>query len=146
MLREGRYRNAAGMRVCIELCCRSLFGVAFAPMRTASALAGVLLVLMSTGLLAHAHLEEAQPADGSVITAAPGNITLRFSEKARLTALWIAADGGERRKITPLPDTAQARIAVALPVLSPGTYVISWRVVSADGHVVPGRIRFTLKR
>jgi len=28
--------------------------------------------------------------------------------------------------------------------LTPGTYVVSWRAASADGHVMPGRIRFTV--
>ncbi|TLZ57156.1 MAG: copper resistance protein CopC, partial [Gammaproteobacteria bacterium] len=27
---------------------------------------------------------------------------------------------------------------------APGTYVVSWRAASADGDVMPGRIRFTV--
>jgi methionine-rich copper-binding protein CopC len=146
MLLPGGYRNASPACECIELCSASLFGVAFRPMRIAPVFAGWLLVLASPCALAHAHLAEAQPADGSVLTAAPGSLTLRFSESARLTALWIARDGGARQKITPLPESAQEKIVVALPALSPGAYVISWRALSADGHVVPGQIRFTLKR
>jgi methionine-rich copper-binding protein CopC len=33
---------------------------------------------------------------------------------------------------------------VALPRLAPGRYVLSWRVVGRDGHVVPGELHFTL--
>jgi len=36
---------------------------------------------------AHAHLKDSQPADGSVVTIAPDNLVLRFSEAARVTAL-----------------------------------------------------------
>ena len=115
-------------------------------MIVARVLGGCVLALACSCVLAHAHLEQAQPADGSVLSSAPADLVLRFSEKARLTALWIRHDGGARQKVTPLPGEAQTRITVALPALTPGSYVISWRLVSADGHVVPGQIRFTLSR
>jgi copper transport protein len=115
-------------------------------MRLLPALVCVLLACAGTAALAHAHLEKASPADGSVISAAPQNLVLQFSERAQLAALWIAADGGSRRKLTPLPQQPEQRIVVALPNLAPGTYVVSWRAVAADGHVVPGQIRFTLTR
>jgi len=111
-------------------------------------LPGLVCVLVASAgaALAHAHLEKTTPADGSVITAAPPNLVLEFSERAQLAALWIAADGGSRRKLTPWPQQAEQRIVVALPNLAPGSYLVSWRVVGADGHVVPGQIRFTLTR
>jgi len=115
-------------------------------MRLAPILGGWLYALAASCALAHARLEQAQPADGSVLSSAPTQLVLRFSEKARLTALWVARDGGARQKLTPPPGEPQAAITVALPVMRPGSYVISWRVVSADGHIVPGQIRFTLKR
>jgi copper transport protein len=115
-------------------------------MKVVPGLLWVLLVSAGTAALAHAHLEKASPADGSVLTAAPQNLVLEFSERAQLAALWIATDGGSRRKLTPLPQQPQQRIVVTLPNLAPGSYVVSWRVVGADGHVVPGQIRFTLTR
>ena len=121
-------------------------GVAFSAMKLAFAVAPLLLVLTSTAALAHAHLEKASPADGSTIATAPQSVVLEFSEPARLATLWITRDGGSRRKLAPLPQQPRQRIAVALPDLAPGTYVVSWRVVGADGHVVPGQIRFTLRR
>ncbi len=86
------------------------------------------------------------PREASHLAAAPASVTLKFSEAARLTALWIGKAGGERQRLTPLPAEADQRVTVALPKLTPGDYIISWRVVGADGHVVPGRIRFTLDR
>lgn len=121
-------------------------GVAFSTMKLASALVPLVLTLASTAALAHAHLQKASPADGSVITTAPQSVVLEFSEPARLATLWITRDGGSRSKLAPLPQQPQQRIAVTLPELVPGTYVVSWRVVGADGHVVPGQIRFTLRR
>jgi methionine-rich copper-binding protein CopC len=120
--------------------------VALTPMKVAAALSAWLLAAGTTWAQAHAHLEQAIPADGSVITAAPTELVLRFSESARLIVLSVARDGGSRQRIVPLPQQPQARIVVALPPLAPGHYVVSWRALSADGHVVPGQIRFTLNR
>jgi methionine-rich copper-binding protein CopC len=35
---------------------------------------------------------------------------------------------------------------VALPALAPGSYQVSYRALSADGHIVPGQLRFTLSQ
>jgi methionine-rich copper-binding protein CopC len=115
-------------------------------MKLAAALSAWVLAVGTTCAQAHAHLQQAIPADGSVITAAPADLVLRFSESARLIVLWIAKDQGSPHRLVPLPEQPQSRIVVALPPLAPGHYVVSWRALSADGHVVPGQIGFTLNR
>jgi copper transport protein len=115
-------------------------------MRRARVLPAWLLLVATTCAQAHAHLQQATPADGSVISRAPAQLVLRFSEAAQLTALWIVSDAGSRQKLAPLPQQPQTQIVVALPPLLPGRYLVSWRALSADGHVVPGQIRFTLNR
>ena len=102
------------------------------------------LALLPGAAQAHAHLLGAVPADGALLHAAPARMTLTFSEPARLAVLWIAPEHGARRKIAPLPVDAAAEVSVALPPLSPGRYVLTWRVVGRDGHVVPGELHFTL--
>lgn len=93
---------------------------------------------------AHAHLRAAVPADGSVVSTSPAQAVLDFSEPARLTAVWIQRSGAARRKIEALPRQSAASVAVPLPKLSPGLYELSWRALSADGHIVPGHIHFTV--
>jgi methionine-rich copper-binding protein CopC len=116
-------------------------------MRSLARLLGAGLSVIAAGaVLAHAHLEQATPADGSIVTSAPHDLVLQFSEAARLTALWISRDGAAKDKLPALARAAQTRIVVPLPPLVPGHYVISWRALSADGHVVPGQVRFTLGR
>ena len=115
-------------------------------MKSVSLLVGGLLAIAALSAHAHAHLQQATPADGSVLNAPPAELALHFSEAAQLTTLTIAKDGGAPQKVTPLPKNSQAKIVVALPPLGPGRYVVSWRVLSADGHVMPGQIHFTLKR
>ena len=112
-------------------------------MTLAKWLSGAALVLLVAVAHAHAHLTAAVPADGSA-GRAPEHIVLTFSEAARLTALSLQREGEEPRKLTPLPVEMGTRITVPLPKLSPGRYTLSWRVVSDDGHVVPGALHFTV--
>ena len=113
-------------------------------MKTSSILCTVLLSFVTAVAQGHAHLKQATPADGSILTAAPSAVVLRFSEAARLTAAWIQRAGGAREKLHSLPAKPASEISVALPHLTPGTYVLSWRVMGDDGHILPGQLHFTL--
>jgi methionine-rich copper-binding protein CopC len=93
---------------------------------------------------AHTHLQKSTPPDGSVVTKSPPTLTLQFSEAARLTAAWIQKDNEPRRKLAALPEKAATEVTVTMPTLMPGGYLVSWRAVSSDGHVVPGQIHFTV--
>ena len=112
-------------------------------MTLAKWLSGAALFLLVAVAHAHAHLTAAVPADGSV-GKAPEHIVLTFSEAARLTAMTLQREGEAPHKLTPLPAEMGIRITVPLPKLSPGRYTLSWRVVSDDGHVVPGALHFTV--
>lgn len=106
--------------------------------------AGVWLALLWSGeTLAHAHLTDSSPADGSRVAAAPAALQLNFSEAAQLTALSFTRNGGVKQKLA-VPAAAQAHINVPLPALAAGDYIVSWRALGSDGHLVPGHIRFTL--
>jgi methionine-rich copper-binding protein CopC len=113
-------------------------------MRYMRIVTGMMLSLVATVALAHAHLKKAVPADGGVVSTAPATVVLTFSEPAHLTACWIQKADGPKQKISGLPTTASPDISVPLPQLEPGTYVLSWNVVGDDTHVVPGQIHFTV--
>ena len=104
---------------------------------------GSVFFALAATAYAHAHLTAAVPADRSA-GKAPEQIVLTFSEAARLTALTLQREGEEPHKLTPLPAEMATRITVPLPKLSTGRYTLSWRVVSEDGHVVPGALHFTV--
>lgn len=98
-----------------------------------------------TGLAhAHAHLERSTPADGSTVKAAPTALEMRFSEPARLTALWIQHAEEPRQAVKDLPTSTDRVLRAALPTLVPGVYRVTWRVLSADGHITSGTVRFTI--
>jgi methionine-rich copper-binding protein CopC len=113
-------------------------------MKILSLLSGPVLVMLGVTASAHAHLQKSSPADNSVITTAPPNLVLNFSEAARLTALSIQKDNEPLQNLKPLPTAAAQQISVPLPPLTPGTYSVNWRVVSDDGHMMAGALHFTV--
>ncbi|HEY6484381.1 MAG TPA: copper resistance CopC family protein [Steroidobacteraceae bacterium] len=102
------------------------------------------LLVCSALAFAHAHLQRSVPAEGSRLSAAPQNLVLVFAEPARLTALWLQKDKGAKEPLRPLPGAAATELSVPLHSLAAGSYVVTWRVLSADGHVMPGRLSFTV--
>lgn len=94
--------------------------------------------------LAHTHLVKAVPADGSTLTAAPAAFILTFAEPVKMTALSLQKGAEPAQKIGPLPTAPAAEISVPAPKLTAGKYVLSWRAVGDDGHVMPGKLSFTL--
>jgi methionine-rich copper-binding protein CopC len=61
-----------------------------------------------------------------------------------LTALSLQKDAEPAKKLGPLPATPSAEISIPAPKLAAGKYVLSWRAVSNDGHVMPGKVSFTV--
>jgi copper transport protein len=104
------------------------------------------LVLIGCSALAfaHARLIKADPANGSTVKAAPTKFVLTFGEPAKLTVLSLQKDAEPAKKIGPLPTEASAEISVPAPKMQPGKYILSWRVVGDDGHVLPGKLTFNV--
>ena len=92
---------------------------------------------------AHTHLEGSVPADKTRVRA-PAAIELHFSEAAKLTALTLQKGKDAEQPIKPLPTKAAANLSVPIPALTPGDYVVSWRVAGDDGHVMSGKFGFTV--
>ncbi len=114
-------------------------------MRPLAVLPALALLVAMTVAEAHAHLRSAVPANGSIVATPPSRVVLRFSEAARLTAASIARNDAAPEKLRPLPDRAATELALPLPTLAPGRYVVSWRALSADGHITAGDIQFTIR-
>src|SRR5579862_2299220 len=100
-----------------------------------------LLLAAGSAAFAHAHLVTSSPADDSTLSTAPRTLVLEFSEAASVTVLALAGPGGAQQKLAPLPPDPAKRVSVALPPLTPGDYVVTWRALGADGHVTSGKFR-----
>lgn len=119
-------------------------------MNTLSRWAGsVLLAIALMGVCcgsvrAHAVLLEADPADGQVLSAAPGRITLRFNEPVQVTALRLVDPSGHAVPLSPEAGGSPEQAAAGLPALGHGSHVLSWRLASADGHPLGGSLVFSV--
>ena len=112
--------------------------------RAAAALMAV-ATFVAGSAVAHTELAETVPANGATIAEAPESLQLRFSEAVRLTALSVQKDGGQKQSLGPLPAAATAEFSVALPAsIDDGHYVVSWRALSEDTHVMTGEFMFVV--
>jgi copper transport protein len=105
------------------------------------------LALGTTAASAHATLESSSPADGQSVLTSPSEIRITFSEAVTTISGGLSvldADGktvdvgnsevvGGRTLVAPISES-----------LSDGTYVATYRVLSADGHPVSGSLLFAV--
>ncbi|MGX1790770.1 copper resistance CopC/CopD family protein [Bosea sp. NPDC055332] len=109
-----------------------LLGLALAPLATAGQ------------VLAHAALTKAAPADGAVVAGAPGEFSLSFSEPVSPLVLKLIGPDGTSRALTRFTLSDRTLAITAPSDLGQGTHVLSWRVVSEDGHPVGGSVLFSV--
>lgn len=93
---------------------------------------------------AHAHLHASVPANHSTVAEAPKQVALEFNEPVQLTAATIQKGDGPATKLGPLADAASKTFSLLLPSLEAGNYIIKWRAVSDDGHVMADKLLFTV--
>ena len=93
---------------------------------------------------AHAALVSVTPRDGSLLTVAPTSVQLRFNEAVTAGAVnLVDAEGKVRGDAT--VKAAGPAIEVTVPASLPnGTSVVSYRVISQDGHPVAGSVTFSV--
>jgi copper transport protein len=114
-------------------------------MRILAALATLLLCIgFATGASAHAALVSVEPANGSILASAPKGVELRFNEAVTPGAIHLIDPAGRTRDEARVSAAGEA-ISVNVPQDLPrGTVVVSYRVISQDGHPVAGSVIFSI--
>lgn len=108
---------------------------------------GLASLVASTQAFAHAFLNHAEPGVGTIVNASPPELQLTFTEDivAAFSGLHVATASGAAvptgKAVVGPANTLHARLAHAL---KPGTYVVSWHVVSVDTHHTQGTYKFTI--
>lgn len=93
---------------------------------------------------AHASLVAAEPPSGALLAQAPPEVLLHFNEPVSPLVFKLFTPDGVGLDVTRV-DARAGGLAVALPALAAhGTYALSWRVVSSDGHPVGGTTTFSV--
>src|SRR3954464_7832397 len=114
----------------------------------AGLLFGLLWVLLgpASPASAHAALVASDPANGTIVPDAPNKVSLTFSESVQLITgkIQVLAPDGSRAD---QGDPQQTGNTVTIPLRSGGgrgTYLVSYRVVSADSHPVGASVTYSV--
>ena len=118
------------------------FGLALA------AMAGALLMFASAAS-AHAVVVKSSPADGSRLKASPASVSITFDESVGLDLgyLKVVDSSGALVSTGSATHPAGDGSTISVPLksgLGDGSYLASYRVISADSHPVAGSIRYVV--
>ncbi|RKN20017.1 copper resistance protein CopC [Micromonospora musae] len=105
-----------------------------------------LLIAPATPASAHAVLSSSAPAASAVVPTGPSEVVLTFSESVRKVpdkVRVIAPDGSRADRGEPTFEGAVVKIPVD-PAGANGTYLVSYRVISADSHPVSGAFTYSV--
>lgn len=111
----------------------------------AFALAGLVLTPPAPAS-AHAALVNAAPEPGSVVATAPSEIVIRFTETiaAVPARTQVLAPDGKRITGSVTATGPLLRITLRTADQPLGTYLVSYRIISADSHPVGGAMTFSV--
>jgi copper transport protein len=109
-----------------------------------SLIAMLLWLPMTAAAFAHASLTATEPADGSVVATAPGIIRLIFNEPVSPTSLKLTRPDRDSLVLEDIVTNGNTLEIKPPPDLSTGTHLLSWRVVSEDGHPIGGSLIFSI--
>lgn len=111
----------------------------------AALLVSLSMVLGASPASAHATLIGTDPAEGEVLAETPDAVTFTFDEPVALTEEAIEVFDARGEPVAVEATTADEVVTADLPEELPdGTYVVTFRVVSADGHPVAGSLTFSI--
>jgi methionine-rich copper-binding protein CopC len=109
-----------------------------------------LLLLLSSAAFSHAKSISSDPAARSVINRSPEFITVLFNQQLEPAYSTIVVTDSNNKSVTTVTaivdSTNNKRLTLALPVLTPGKYTVSYKVLSLDGHVVKSTYTFRIKQ
>jgi copper transport protein len=120
------------------------------PQLAVTLVATLLAVLLTpAGASAHALLEGTSPARGATLREQPRAVTLRFSESVEGNFGAVRVFDASSKRVddghTIHPNGTGSQLTVGLrPGLPHGTYVATYRVISADSHPVSGGLVFSV--
>lgn len=109
-------------------------------------LVGALLACAaSSPARAHSFLVEANPSSKDHVTAAPKTVKLRFGGGVEPAYSKLTVEGADGKVLAEgaigVPEKDR-ELSVNAPDLAPGKYVVRYRVLSKDGHIVEGNYEF----
>src|ERR1700744_1562650 len=113
-------------------------------MRFVAGLVTLLSVLgFASGAFGHASLISTEPGDGSMLSQAPKIVRLRFNKPVAPASIKLIDGTGKVREDVSV-GAKDNEVEIGLPDDLHGTVLVSYRIVSADGHPVGGSLVFSI--
>lgn len=111
------------------------------------ALSVVFLGFSSSPAAAHNTFLDSSPSDGENLAAAPATWSVSFKSDVPLesaSAEIVRADGTRTALPAPAHGSTTSTVVFALPSDLAGSVTARWRLVGTDGHVISGRVNFSV--
>lgn len=107
--------------------------------------------MATSAVVRHITLEASLPEDDQTVNGDVTEVRLFFSDAPLMRGASIRVVNSSRRLVRSSPPEADAddpkQLAVQLaPALPPGRYVVQWRCIADDGHVMRGDFTFEVVR
>ena len=114
-----------------------------------AATAGLLICLTAGAMLVSAHSfpESEAPAAGQTLNEPPSEVKIKYDapiEKLFAQLAVIDTSGQNLAQGAPTVSDDGYILAVKVPRLKPGNYVVKWRVVGIDTHHTEGSYTFSV--
>ena len=118
-----------------------------------------MLIIIPIAANAHSPLSSSSPKDGETLDAPPIEIVMDFKSPAKLIKVELNKSnnkkgnsflgglfGGDDGEPVPLGESflmsMNKRQIIPMPSLGAGDYLLSWRAMGEDGHVIKGELTF----
>ena len=104
-------------------------------------------LLACTPAVAHSFLVDATPSSKDHVTTPPKTIKLRFGGGVEPAYSKLTIETGDGKVLAQgavgKPDSPR-ELSLDAPDLPPARYIVRYRVLSTDGHIVEGNYEFTV--
>jgi copper transport protein len=113
-------------------------------------LLGLLVAFFAFGVnpaLAHIAFDSSSPSEGDALETSPNGWTITFTKSVPLDSFSgevINGDGIRTQLTSPTHGATDNIVVVSLPTSLTGAITARWKLISPDGHVVSGRVAFSV--
>ena len=113
------------------------------------AVAAITSVAFCSPAWPHGKLTQSTPAANAMLTAAPKEVRVQFTEPLEGAFSGIQVTDSAGKQLTSDKAVIESGNSTAmhlpLPALKAGTYRVHWTAVTRDGHRIKGEYGFTVK-
>jgi methionine-rich copper-binding protein CopC len=108
-------------------------------------------VFLIPGAIAHAEIAKTNPTKNAILTQPPKSVWIEFGESLltldtkEVNTLTVTNSKGKRVDKSPTIISGARATTKILEALKKGKYLVTYRVVSEDGHPVKGSYYFSVK-